>query len=189
METQNPAQKLWQDQPLEGIKMSAEEIRRRAEKFERRIWWRNARETVASLIAVGLFVYFLATSHDWLSRVTFGLFIGAMVWIVGALHRKGSAKKLPEGVDTLTGVRLYRAELERQYEVVKGVWWWYLAPLVPGFVVYTIGYAVEFPRPGAWTGLAVMDGIVAGMFFLIWRMNMRAARCLQRMIADLKAPE
>lgn len=182
---QNPVQKLWQDQPLEGIKMSAEEIRRRAAKFERRIWWRNMRETVASLIAMGLFVYFLATSHDWLSRVTFGLFIGAMAWIVGMLHRKGSAKKLPAGVDTLTGVRFYRQELERQYDVVKNVWWWYLAPLVPGFVVYTIGYAAKFPRPGAWAGLALMDAIVAAMFYLIWRLNLRAARCLQRMIAQL----
>lgn len=50
---QNPAQELWQDQTLEGIKMSAEEIRRRAEKIERKIWWRNVQETVASLIAVG----------------------------------------------------------------------------------------------------------------------------------------
>jgi hypothetical protein len=69
--------------------------------------------------------------------------------------------------------------------VVKNVWWWYLAPLVPGFVVYTIGYALKFPRPGAWAGLAVMDVIVAGMFYVIWRMNMRAARCLQRMIQEL----
>jgi hypothetical protein len=184
-ETQNPMQKLWQDQPLEGIKMSAKELRLRAGKFERRIRWTNMRETVASLIAVGLFVYFLATSHDWLSRITFGLFIVAMLWIVGALYRKGSAKKLPEGADTQAGVRFYRAELERQYEVVKNVWWWYLAPLVPGFVVYTIGFAVKFPRPGAWAGLAVMDVIVAGMFYVIWRMNMRAARCLRRMIQEL----
>lgn len=182
---QNPVQKLWQDQPLEGVKMSAEEIRRRAGKFERRIWWRNMRETVASLFAAGVLLYFLATSHDWLSRVTFGLLSGSMVWIVVALHRKGSAKKLPEGVDTLTGVRFYRAELERQYEVVKSIWRWYLAPMVPGFLVYTIGYAIKFPRLGSLPRLALMDSIVALAFYATWRLNMRAARCLQRMIAEL----
>jgi hypothetical protein len=182
---QNPVQKLWQDQPVEGVKMSIEEIRGRANKFEKRIRWRNIREYVASLIAVSLFVYLFASSHDVLSRVTFALFIAAMIWIVVSLHWMGSAKKLAEGVDTLSGLRLYRAELERQRRVVASVWWWYLAPLVPGFVVYTIGYAVKFPYLRAWIGLALLDAVVAGMFYVIWRMNMKAARCLQRMIAEL----
>jgi len=186
---ENPVQKLWQDQPVEGIKMPVEELRRRAGKFERRIRGRNLREYVASLIAVGLFVYFLVSAHDWLSRTTYGLFIAAMLWIVVALHHKGSAKTMPEGVDTLTGLRFYRAELERQYRVVRDVWWWYLAPLVPGFVVYTIGHAIQSPRPAAWAGLAFMDVVVAGMFVWIWRMNQKAARCLERMIQELNGAE
>ncbi len=188
-EVENPVQKLWQDQPVEGIKMSVEEIRRRAGKFERRIRRRNLREYVASLLAAGLFVYFFATSHDLLQRVTFVLFFAAMLWIVVALHRKGSAKTMPDGVDTLTGLRFYRAELERQHEVVKGMWRWYLAPMVPGFVVYTIGHALKVPHPAAWAGLALMDVIVAGMFYFVWRMNMKAARCLERTIEELRSAE
>jgi len=188
-EEQNPVQKLWQDQPLEGIKMSAEEIRRRATKFEHKIRWRNIRETVASLFAVALLTYFFVTTPDSLKRLTFALFIAAMLWIVVALHRKGSAKKLPEGVDTLTGLRFYREELQRQYEVVKSIWWWYLAPMVPGFIVFSIGYALNHPRPGAWAVLAFMDAIIAGMFYGIWRMNMKAARCLRRMIDELTAAD
>jgi len=188
-EQENPTQKLWQNQPVEGIRMSAEEIHKRAGNFEKRIWWRNVREYVASAVAVGLFTYFFATSHDALSRVTFALFIAGMVWIVVQLHRLGSAKSLPVGLDTSSSLRLYRAELERQLAVVKNVFWWYLAPLVPGFVVYTIGYAVKVPRPVAWAGLALMDVIIAGMFYGVWRMNMRAARCLQKMIAELNGAE
>jgi hypothetical protein len=165
--------------------MSAEVIRKRAATFERRILWRNVREYVASLIAAALLGYFFATAHDVLSRVTFGLFIAAMVWIVVQLHRKGSAKSMPAGVDTLTSLRFYRAELERQREAVTNVWSWYLAPLIPGFLVHTSGYAIKFPRPAAWAGLVLMDTIVAGLFYLVWRMNMRAARCLQRMIDEL----
>ena len=169
--------------------MSAELLRKRAGKFERRILWRNVRETVASLFAICLFARFFATSHAVLQRATFALFIAAMLWIVIQLYRKGSAKKMPEGLDTLTSLRFYRAELERQRAVVKDVWWWYLAPLVPGFVVYTIGYAISFPRPAAWAGLALIDAIIAGIFYGVWKMNMRAARCLQRMIDELNAAE
>ncbi|HYM78740.1 MAG TPA: hypothetical protein VE377_22405 [Candidatus Dormibacteraeota bacterium] len=186
-ELQNPVLKIWQEQPVEGIKMSVDEIHLRAGKFERRIMWRNIREYVASLIAVALFVYFFATTQGALSRITFALFIAGMLWIVIQLHLKGSAKSMPAGLDTLTSLRFYRAELERQREVVSKVWSWYLAPMVPGFVVYTVGYAVSVPRPLAWAGLALMDVLIAALFFWIWKMNMRAARCLQRMIDELNA--
>ena len=188
-ELQNPVQKMWQDQPVEGIKMSVEIVQKRAAKFERRIMWRNVREYVASLIAAVLLGYFLVTAHDLLSRVTFALFIAGMAWIVVQLHRKGSSKSMPAGVDTRATLRFYRAELERQREVVTSVWSWYLAPLVPGLAVYTVGYAIKFPRPAAWAGLLLMDTIIAVAFLAIWKMNMQAARCLQRMIDDLNPAE
>jgi predicted PurR-regulated permease PerM len=188
-ELQNPVQKMWQDQPVEGIKMPVEIVQKRAAKFERRIMWRNVREYVASLIAAVLLGYFLVTAHDLLSRVTFALFIAGMAWIVVQLHRKGSSKSMAAGVDTRTTLRFYRAELERQRKVVTSVWSWYLAPLVPGLAVYTVGYAIKFPRPAAWAGLLLMDTIIAVVFLAIWRINMQAAQCLQRMIDDLNAAE
>jgi len=96
---------------------------------------------------------------------------------------------LPNGADTVTGLRFYRAQLERQLEVLKSVWSWYLAPLVPGFVVYTIGHPLKVPRLASWVGLALMDLAVAAMFVFIWRMNQKAARCLQRMIKELNGAE
>ena len=188
-EVENPLQELWQHQPVEGIQMSVEELRRRAGKFERGIYWRNVREYVASLLVVGLLAYFFATTQDVLSRVSFGLFMAAILWIVVQLHLKGSSKKLPNGVDTVTGLRFYRAQLERQLEALTSVWSWYLAPLVPGFVVYTIGHALKVPRLASWVGLALMDLAVAAMFVFIWRMNQKAARCLQRMIKELNGAE
>jgi hypothetical protein len=185
----NPAQKLWQDQPVEGITMSAEVIHQRATKLERTIRRRNLREYVASLFAAALLGYFCVTAHDLLSRITFGLFIAAMIWIVVQLHRKGSATSLPPGVDTLTSLRLYRAELVRQHAVVKNIWWWYLAPMVPGFVVFTIGLAIKDHRLAAWAKLAVMDVMVTGLFFWVWKLNMKAARCLERSINAVDAAE
>lgn len=188
-EVANPVQKLWQDQPVEGIKMSAEEIRRRSGKFERRIRWRNIREYIASLIAAVLLGYFFATAHDVLSRVTFGLFIAALAWMMVSLYRKGSAKKLPEGVDTLTGLHFYRAELERQREVVRSVWWWYLAPMVPGFLVTTVGDMIKSPHLVTLAKVTIMDVCVLGMFVWVGKMNMKAARCLTRMIEELNGVE
>lgn len=179
----NSVQQLWQSQPVEVTKMSAELLRKRANKLEHRVWWRNAREYVASLVAAVMLAYSFATTHDVLSRVAFGLFFAGLIWIVVQLHRKGSAKSMPTGVDTVTSLRFYRVELERQRELVARVWSWYLAPLLPGFIVYTIGHAIR--RPAAWAKLALLDAMVALMFFAIWKLNMRAARCLDRMIHDV----
>ena len=87
-ELRNPAQRLWQDQPVEGITMSVETIRKRAAKFERKILWRNVREYAGALIATALLGYFLVTAKDVFARVTFGLFIAGLLWMVVQLHRK-----------------------------------------------------------------------------------------------------
>ncbi len=182
-EPSNSVLQIWQSQPVEVTKMSLAEIRRRTDKLEHRVWWRNAREYAASLVAAVMLAYSFATTHDVLSRVAFGLFFAGLLWIVVQLHRKGSAKSMPTGVDTLTSLSFYRVELERQRELVASVSSWYLAPLIPGFIVYTVGYAVR--RPAAWARLTMLDAMVALMFFGIWKLNMRAARCLDRMIHDV----
>ena len=182
-------QKIWQDQPVEGIKMPAEVIRKRASRFERKVKWRNIREYAASLVTVVLLGYFAATTHDLLSRVSFGLFIAALAWIVVQLHRKGAPKRMPSGVDTLTALRLYRSELERQRALVKSVRSWYLAPLVPGLVVYAVGQASHASTPATWIRLVFLVGFVAAAFRFVWKLNLRAAECLERMIDELNASE
>lgn len=185
----NPAQNLWQAQPLEGIHMSATTLRNRAGKFERKIMWRNVREYISSLVAVILFAYFIATTHDILVRTAYVLFILGLGWVVIQLHRKGSVRTMPTAMGTSTCLEFFRSELERQRDVVKNVWSWYLAPLVPGFVVMTVGYTLARPFPRGLISAAILDVAVAVLFLLIWRMNMRAARCLQRTIDELPAEQ
>jgi small-conductance mechanosensitive channel len=181
----NSVQEIWQSQPVEVTKMSVEELRRRAGRFERKIRWRNIREYVASLIAAGLMGYFYITAHDVASRVTFALFIAAMLWIVIALHRMGSARRTPHDVDTLTTQQFYRAELERQLAVVKNVWWWYLAPMVPGMIGCSVSYIMKPHHAATWAGLAFMNALFIVSFYGVWKLNTRAAHCLERMINDL----
>ncbi len=183
----NQAQQIWQHQPVEGIKMSAEEIRRRAGKFESRIRWRNRRESVGCLLTSGLFAYFLFDTQNVLFRIAYGMFVAAMIWIAIQLHRKGSVKTLPAGLEPSTSLQFFRGELERQRDTVKNVWPWYLAPMVPGYLMLTIAYAVSFPRPVRWIGVGAFDLFVVLLFIGVWKMNVRAARCLQRTIDELNA--
>jgi hypothetical protein len=186
---QTPVQNIWQNQPVEGTQISIEVIRRRAAKFEHKIVWRNVREYLSSLVAALLFTGFFTRTHDVLIRIAYLLFIAGLVWVVIQLHRKGSAKSLPAEMGASASLQYFRAELERQRDVVQNVWSWYLAPLVPGFVFLSFGYVRSMPHPKGLLAAAILDVFVAALFFGVWRMNMRAARCLQRKIDELYAIE
>jgi hypothetical protein len=185
----NPEQQLWQSQPVEGIQMSVDALRKRAGRFENRILWRNRREYLGCLIAAVLFAYFFAKTHDPLFRIAYALFIAGLGWVAIQLHRKGSAKSMPAAMGASTCLQFFRVELERQRDVVKNIWPWYLAPLVPGFVVLTIGNFLALPYPANLLGAVWLDGIAIAAFVVVWKMNARAARCLQRTIDELKAVE
>jgi RNA polymerase sigma-70 factor (ECF subfamily) len=185
----NNPQQIWQCQPVEGIKMSVEALRHRSGKFETRIRRRNVREYVASVLAAAGFGYFFVTTHALLFRVAYVLFIVGLGWVVFQLHRKASARTMPSAIGATTSLQFFRSELERQRDAVQNAWPWYLAPLVPGFVILTAAYIRALPYPAGVAGAARLDGVVAVLFFLVWKMNQRAARRLQRVIDELHAAE
>jgi hypothetical protein len=181
----NNPQQIWQCQPVEGIKMSVEALRQRSGKFEKRIRRRNVREYVASLLAAVWFGYCFVTTHAALFRIAYILFIAGLGWVVYQLHRKGEARSMPAAMGASTCLQFFRAELERQRDVIKNVWPWYLAPLVPGFVILTAAYMRALPFPVNLASAVWIDGVAAVVFFLVWKMNRRAAHRLQRIIDEL----
>ena len=184
----NP-QQLWQQQPVEGVQMSAAAIRLRAGKFERRISRRNLREYVISVLVIAGFSYFFITTPGILPRITWALFIAGMIFIMIQLYLKGTPRKLPAEVGQASSIDFFRNELVRQRDLVKDVWPWYLAPLVPGYIALNVQMAVKVSRPSMWLTIAALDAVFVALFYGVWRMNMRAARCLDRMITDLPSAD
>ena len=169
--------------------MSAEALRQRSGKFEKKIRRRNVREYVASLLAAAAFGYFFVTTHAVLFRTAYVLFIVGLGWMVYQLHRKTSTRTMPSAMGASTSLQFFRSELERQRDAVKNVWPWYLAPMVPGFVILTVAYTRARPYPVGLASAVWLDGVVALLFFGVWKLNQRAARCLQHTIDELYAAE
>jgi len=185
MNENNQAQQVWQSQPVEGIRMSADAIRLRAGKFERKIRRRNLRESIASLLVIVGFSYFFATSPEILLRITWGLFIAGMIWVLVALQTKANPKSMPAtAIGASSCLDFFRSELEHQRDALKNVWTWYLAPLVPGYIALNVAWFHNFPH-SRWVGFVVLDVVFVAIFVGVWKMNQHAARCLQRTIDDL----
>lgn len=183
----NHAQQLWQSQPVEGATMSADAIRLRAGKLERSISRMNLREYIASALAVAAFAYLFATAHNTPFRITWALWTVSMIFLAVQLYRKASPKTMPADMGQSSCLDFFRSELERNRDLLKSVWAWYLGPMVPGFIAYNFAYLMTIHRPHAWIGLAVTDVIFAATFIGVWQLNARAARCLQRSIDELTA--
>ena len=120
----DPGQRIWQCQRVEGLKMSADEIRKRSVKFENKIAWRNLREYLGGLLVAILFVPSLLKTHDILFRIAFGMMLAGLAYVVIQLHRKGSAKSSPPSLGAASCLQFYRNELERQRDLVANVWPW-----------------------------------------------------------------
>lgn len=184
---------LWQSQPTEPPSARPEDLRRRMDKFERRVFRRNMREYAAGVVVIAGFGYFGWTLHGLLIRVGAGLIIAGALLVMFELHRRGSARTPPADLGLRTCIEFHRRSLERQRDALRTVWTWYLLPFVPGLAVFETGSAINQWKAHP-VGLEhfvlaslAAPAIVAAVYFAVWRLNQWAAGKLQKRIDELTA--
>jgi Flp pilus assembly protein TadB len=184
----NP-QNVWLSQRLEGTRMSVDDLRRKAAKFRTKISWRNAREYAAALVVAVFLAFQYAHTPEVLTRVGFGLMILGMCYLVWQLHRQGAARTLPAEMGLASGLEFFKRELERQRDMLQSVAKWYLAPLLPGYLVLEVAFART--NPGHLkhfvVSFIIFNLVTAVVVVFIWKLNQRAARRLQERIDDLNS--
>jgi hypothetical protein len=181
----DPVKQAWQASVEIAGAPPLEEVRKGANKFYRFIWWRNAVEYVACVIVVASFGYYVFTLPHVLQKIGSVLVIAAALYAPWQLHRRASAEP-PEKAGAMPIYNFLRAQLVRQREALRGIFWWYILPFIPGMVLIVVGKMLSLPAGPArpqWIGLAVMVALLAG----IWWLNQLAARKLQRRIDEIDA--
>ena len=178
---------VWQNQPSEGMRMSIEEIHRRAGKFQKKINWRNAREYVAALVVIVIFGFDFWHTSDALARVAFGMIIAGTRYVMWQHQKRGASRSQPAEMGLASGLQFYRQELKRQRDLVRSVASWYLGPMVPGLVVLMVARART--NPGHLRPIGLSSALIALIFVSAWWLNQRAARRLQSRIDELNALE
>lgn len=182
----DPLQSAWTTQKQEPFVMSLTDIHARAERFQTRIRWRNMIEYGAGIIVVFAFGGIALTTPDWGIRAGAALIILGVFYISWKLATvAGAARK----DDAVSWADFHHSELLRQHEALTTVWRWYLAPLLPGMLVFILATALS-PAEGdipllarAVIALAAFAW-VAAVFFGIAYLNKKAAAKLR---ADIEA--
>lgn len=189
MADHDPVQDLWQKQPQENFSMSLEEVRLRASRFQRTISSRNARELI-----VGAFLIILFASFAWMAQSPLGkaaelLSAAGVAFVMWQLIRQARAATIDEVCLVTDWAQFHRAELVRQRDALRGVWLWYLAPLVPGGVLHWIAVGQADLAKGnliaalatSAVGILVMVLVFGGILWL----NLKAAKGLQAEIDNI----
>ena len=180
---QNDLNRLWQDQPAKEVSMTIDDIHNRARRWQRTVGRRNLLEYAAAL-----FVIVTISVRLWYEAnpvmVTGGvlLMLGTL-YVVYHLHRWGSARPMPADAALTDCLGFHRAELVRQRDLLRGVWWWYLLPFVPGSALLLIGRVIE--RPDRRLLALGVAAVFVVSFTLVGKLNEYGARKLQRAIDAL----
>ena len=185
------AKEIWQSQSVEPLKMSIDEIRVKARKHERMVRRRNAIEYFAVALVVASFAYNIWHLHAALMRLGSGLCIAGLIYLAVQLHRRGSAKAVPPEMGWLSGIDFYRSELERQRDLLRSSWSWYLGPLLPGIAVLVVGALIHSPNL-TWRGIVFVVAfcVATALAFLgIRRLHLKCVKHLQRQIDELNSQE
>jgi hypothetical protein len=153
-----------------------------ARHFQRLIWWRNARESLAGLVVIGANAAQLRGEPVGLEWTSHALFIVGALWVMVFLHTGAASRVVPNGLSPAALLRFHRDEIARQRRVLRAVPIWYLGPFVPGMLV--LGADRWSIHPGAAAGGLVGMALVFGF---VWWLNVKAGQSLARQAGEVEA--
>ena len=183
--------KLWTDREAGARFADPGDCATRATRFERTIRRRNAFEYAAGVVVVLGFGW-AAVEAFRLGETLIGVALGSLALVVPAvlwvLHRRGA--NLPRRPESSCREHL-RAQLVRQYRLLRSAPLWYVGPLVPGSLLlyYAIGSRVAEKAgwSAALSGMAAPAAVTFGLYALIAAGNWFGAKGLKRQIDQLDA--
>jgi len=176
----NDPRGVWQNQEVEKMTITLDEVRNAAAKFERRILWRNVREYAAGALVIAYLTPFLWSGSREMKIPVLLMMAGAL-FVMWQLHVRASAARVPADAGLRASLEFRRRELERQRDALRSVWKWYLLPMVPGLAAVSI---MRGMARGIDVGLIAMSLFFVLMLVGVWALNEWAARKLDLQIRE-----
>jgi uncharacterized membrane protein YfcA len=178
----NDPRVLWQNQETEKVTITLDDVRRKAARMEKRVYWRNVREYAAGAVVIAFFTAALWREHGWRLAPQL-LLIAATVYVMFQLHRRGTARSMPADTGLRESLDFHVRELTKQRDALHNIWLWYLLPFIPGFVAAFVVTAVD----RGINSRAIIAAVGALLIFAgIWALNEWAARKIDRRIQELR---
>jgi uncharacterized membrane protein YfcA len=183
----DPLIDFWKEQPVVPVVLSPSELSARNDALRRNLAVRNAIEYAAGLLAILMFVGVALLSRDPAIRVAVFIQVCGIALVMRNLWHQRERSSPASAAET--NVSYFMAQLRRQRDALTNVRWWYLAPLLPGLVAFSLAMAhtardaSQFWMPPLIATIVLVPGVM--IFAVVDRMNRRAAHQLDREIAQV----
>ena len=171
--------KIWQGQSPPTLRMSIDQLRSRAGRFEKDIRKRYLRDQICFGLVVACFAVGIFVIGNPITRVGCALIISWAIYSMNALRRYGSPLSAPDASEQ-TCVAYHRMQLERQRDIALS-WPWGVGLAIPGFVLFVIGVPLNAERP-QWSVFIALIAAFAFLYVALVIHGKRLAREWQREI-------
>lgn len=179
---------IWQAGGAGAAPISLADLRRKGEAFRTTIARRNLREYLGAALVALWFGYGAWAGPDAWMRAGDALVVAGACYLAFQLHRRAAVSPPAGEMGWQNCLEYHRAQLVRQRDALRGVWKWYLGPLVPGLAVLMGQGFVNTLRRSVPAGLLFLALTAAVASVLVWvgRLNSRAADGIQKQIDELE---
>ena len=162
--------------------LSPDTLADHARHFQRLIWWRNARESLAAAVVITANLGDLRDGPVGLEWMSHALLIVGALCVMAFTHTGAASRVVPNGLPPDALLRFHRDEIVRQQRVLRAVPVRYLGPLVPGMLLSNAARWSTRPS-AAVSGLSVVVLILA----FVWWINIKAGHSLARQAVAVEA--
>jgi hypothetical protein len=179
----NDPRNVWQNQPPEPLRISLDEIRRRAGALEVR-----ARREVFASYAVAAFLVIAfsrasITANGMLPKIAFGMMAAWAIYFLIMVRKGIWPHRLPPDAAPLNTIAIYKRELERQRDHLWYVWKRLLVPLFLMLALLLVPLLLRNPRLAVnVVPFFVLLALWVALFVPVRRRKLRA---IQRELAEL----
>jgi lipopolysaccharide export LptBFGC system permease protein LptF len=118
----NDPQKIWQDQPTEAMKMSLDEIRRKAQRLRTKGRLAALLTIVIGLVLCVFFALTASRPQEVVSRIGWGMLSLWGLYAAYQAYRWTWPGTLAADATLSTSLDFYRRELERRHDYARHVW-------------------------------------------------------------------
>jgi hypothetical protein len=178
---------LWQADDTGLAPLPLDEVKRRAATFDGIVGRRNRREYIAAAFVAAAFAVYAAILPEPLLKIGSLLVIAGTFFVTWQLTLRSPC---PDPAAEAADIRShYRDRLVREEHMLARVGLWYLAPMLPGLLVFMVGQALAAGSAHP-LGFAAYVALPLMLFTGIWLLNRRAAAMLRLQIdrIDRTAP-
>jgi hypothetical protein len=187
----NDPRSVWQNQLKEPLKISADEMRLRARRFQMKARLTAVFTITTALLVCAFFAWSFVRTHELVPRLGYALISLCGIFMAYSTYRWVWPSNLPADAPVSTSLEFYRSELERRRDYRRHIW------RRTGLTYLFIGLAMvivpaliaAFGAPRLFLNMIPFFLLLILWFILFFRGKKRGHHKLQQEIDELRAFE